>query len=376
MAAIAQSSSDSEPQISDPGSGREALGIIDCDVHNTHIVRDDVKQYLDPHWHAHFDQGSVHGGPAAGLTYTLAPHGAFSLDTWPTSGQPGSDLDLMREQLLDPYHIEKAILQPFNDIHGMTMYGELGLALAAATNEWVDAEWFARDERLYGAITIPFEDGVRSAAEIERVASNPRFVSVLMMSPTKEPLGHPKYFPIYEAAAAFGLPVLVHVGGFGVSPGATGLPAYFIEYHSNYPQAFQAHVTSLVCSGVFERLPSLRIVLEEVGFIWLPPLMWRLDRAWRTMRTAIPHLDRLPSEVIREHFWMTTQPFEAPEREEYLLQVIEHLGMTDHILFSSDYPHWDRDDPARILSGAVIGKEAREQILCSNALRLFDFGGR
>ena len=103
--------------------------------------------------------------------------------------------------------------------------------------------------------------------------------------------------------------------------------------------------------------------------------MWRLDRAWRTMRAAIPHLDRPPSEVIRERFWLTTQPFDSPERDEFLPQLLEHLGMTDHILFSSDYPHWDRDDPARILPAAIIGKEAREQILRKNALRLFRFGG-
>jgi predicted TIM-barrel fold metal-dependent hydrolase len=368
-----QPSVDTQQRESDQGSPRDALGVVDCDVHNTHRLRGEVKEYLDPRWHSYFDRGTVHGGPVGGLTYSLPPHGAFSLDTHPESGQPGSDLDLMREQLLDPYNIEKAVLQPFNDIHGLASYGELGVALSAATNDWIAAEWFTRDDRLFGAISVPFEDPVPAAREIERVASNRRFVAVLVMSPTKEPLGHPKYFPMYEAAAANGLPVLVHVGGFGVSSGATGFPAYFIDYHSNYPQAFQAQVTSLVCSGVFDRLPALKIVLEETGISWMPPLMWRLDRAWRTMREHIPHLDRLPSEIIREHFWMTTQPFEDPEREEFLPQLLEHLGMTDRILFSSDYPHWDRDDPRRILPAAVVGKEVREQILTRNALRLFRF---
>jgi predicted TIM-barrel fold metal-dependent hydrolase len=354
--------------------GRERLGIVDCDVHNTLLVRTDLKRYLDPRWYPYYDQGSVHGGPVGGLTYTLPlAGGAFSLDAIPEDGQPGSDLELMREQLLDPYNIEKAVLQPFNDVHGLATYGELGAALAAAMNDWLRAEWLGRDERLFGAITVPFEDPARAEEEIERVAAEPRFVSVFVMTPTQLPLGHPRYLPIYEAAERHGLPVGLHVGGLGVTSGAAGWPAYFIEYHANYPQAFQAQVASLVHSGVFDRLPSLQFVLQETGISWLPALMWRLDRTWRAMRTHVPHLDRLPSEVLRDHFWLTTQPFDEPERDEFLPQFLDYLDMTDRIVFSSDYPHWDRDDPDRVLLPSIVGDDVRERILSTNARRLFGF---
>ena len=52
--------------------------------------------------------------------------------------------------------------------------------------------------------------------------------------------------------------------------------------------AFADQLTSLVCEGVFERFPELRIVLIEGGIAWLPPLMWRLDRAWRLLRAEAP----------------------------------------------------------------------------------------
>ena len=50
------------------------------------------------------------------------------------------------------------------------------------------------------------------------------------------------------------------------------------------PQAFHALVISLIYEGVFERFPTLKIVLIEGGFAWLAPLMWRMDRAWEAMR--------------------------------------------------------------------------------------------
>ena len=58
--------------------------------------------------------------------------------------------------------------------------------------------------------------------------------------------------------------------------------------------AFEDQLTSLVCEGVFERFPELRIVLIEGGIAWLAPLMWRLDRACELLRAEAPQLTRCP----------------------------------------------------------------------------------
>lgn len=133
---------------------------------------------------------------------------------------------------------------------------------------------------------------------------------------------------------------------------------------------------SLVSGGVFSRFPRLRIVLEEAGIAWVAPLMWRLDRAWESMHDDVPELDRPPSEVIREHLWFTTQPLDEPEHPHQLAQMLDHLGMDERILFASDYPHWDFDDPARVLPAAVVGAERRQKIMSSNALAAFRFPDR
>ena len=58
----------------------------------------------------------------------------------------------------------------------------------------------------------------------------------------------------------------------------------------------------------------------------------------------MPHLKRAPSEYIKKHFWVTTQPMEETENPDHLIEVMNWIGM-DRIMFSSDYPHWDFDDP-------------------------------
>ena len=131
----------------------------------------------------------------------------------------------------------------------------------------------------------------------------------------------------------------------------------------------QALVTSFIMEGVFERYRDLKVVLIESGFGWLPALGWRLDRNWKRMRDEVPHVRRAPSEYIREHLWVTTQPMEETESPEHLIDLMNWIGM-DRILFSSDYPHWDFDDPFVSLP-PTLTDEQRRKIYAGNARALY-----
>jgi len=340
------------------------LGIIDCDIHNAMASKDVLRAYLAQRWHVYYDHLRVPGRVQLGAR---PQPDFFRRDAFPPSGgAPGSDLTVLCEQYLDPFNVRAGVLSPLDPIFWPTS-GDLSLALNAALNDWMVAEWLSQDDRLYGAISVPLEDGARAAEEIARVAGEPRFVMVLLLVTSREPLGSTKYWPIYEVAAAHGLPVAVHVAGFSGTATATGYPTYHAESHLTMVMPYVAQTTSLVYSGVFDRWPTLQFVMEEGGLGWLPPLMWRLDRAWNSMRDDYPHLKVPPSQVIREHFWLTTQPLDEPEEPAFLSQLLDQLGMDERILFASDYPHWDFDNPDRVLPAALVGRERREQIMTRNA---------
>jgi predicted TIM-barrel fold metal-dependent hydrolase len=131
----------------------------------------------------------------------------------------------------------------------------------------------------------------------------------------------------------------------------------------------QALVTSLVCEGVLERIPNLKVVLVEGGFAWLPSLCWRLDKHWKRLRAEVPHLKRAPSEYVHENIWVTTQPIEEPERPQDMLSTIEWIG-PQKIMFSTDYPHWDQDDP-RYAFKVALPDEWKDMIYRDNARKLY-----
>jgi predicted TIM-barrel fold metal-dependent hydrolase len=371
-------------------AGRKvAQSFVDCDVHNAMPDQQALLRYLPKQLHSvhEANKGEKHlassattargGGRVIGSMYHSRPRkGTFRWDATPPSGLiPGSDPDFFRQDYLEMWPVHRAILAPL-DGNSWPQAGEYAAALAAAENDWNAAEWMRGDERLHAAIIVPSEDPERSANEVRRMARNPRFVQVLMPARTRDPLGHTKYWPLYEAAAETGRPIALHVGGAGNPISGAGWPSYHFEYHAAYHHAFQSQLVSLVTSGVFKEYPRLKFVLEEGGFLWAASLMWRMDRAWRSLGAAFTHLDQAPSTITREHFYFTTQPMDDAETPEQFLQAmqdLDELGLVDRIMFATDYPHWDFDAPDEAVP-SIVPQKMRDKIFMTNALELYGFG--
>src|SRR4029079_14071058 len=146
--------------------------------------------------------------------------------------------------------------------------------------------------------------------------------------PANEPLGRHRYWPIYARAEEHGLPVGIHVGGYGGHPPTGGVvPSYYVEEHQSNAHTMAATLSSLVIEGVPERFPRLKIVFIEGGFGWIASAIWRMARHFERFRSEVPHLKRKPSEYVREHFWFTTQPIDEPDEGKHLRALIDWVGV-------------------------------------------------
>jgi predicted TIM-barrel fold metal-dependent hydrolase len=238
-------------------------------------------------------------------------------------------------------------------------------------NDWQIDTWLDPDPRLRGSVCIPYNNAPASVKEIEARANDGRFVQVLVLSRTGDPLGNQRYWPIFEAAEACGLPIGVHAfGQSGYPVSGSGWPSFYFEEMFGHSVSCQAVVTSLVLEGVFERFPKLKVCVIEAGVAWLPSLMWRLDTQWKKLKSELPHLKRLPSEYVRESIWITTQPIEEPDPRQYMIDTLDWLGW-DRICFASDYPHWDFDDPMLALPLNKITREKRNKYFRESARDLY-----
>lgn len=366
------------------GRSPVAFELVDCDIH-PHFPKGlhTLAPYLSLEWRkklgvTELRQSWSSALPNAGFSipkndvYNILD-GSIRMEAIPEDGVPSSTPEMVAEQLLDPLGIDRGILLA-SSVFGLGAVPNAHTAamIARATNDWLDNEWLQADERFRAAIIVAPQDPVAAAAEVRRMANRPGVVQILLPSDHRL-MGDPHFYPLYEAAAECKLPIAVHPTGIeGVytnGPKIGGVPWYHIEWHTMMTLPHQANTVSLVAHGVFERFPGLRIVMTEVGVAWLLEVMWRMDKNWKGLRDEVPWVKRRPSEYIVENFRFTTQPFLEPDRREHLHSLLEMIQGEKILMFSTDFPHWDGDDPRWVVN--ALPDHARKRVLARNAIELY-----
>lgn len=328
------------------GAGdNSTLAVVDTDVHERAELAALVP-YLDEKWRWYITQANW--VPDRWLPYTQPTVGGLDrADAKLSDGRPGgSDLDFLRVQLLDECKISRAILTGWLDASGLgPSWPEFKTALMRAYNDWMIENWVEKEPRIFGSIHVNAHDPIEAAREIDRLGHHPKLVQVMVYLADKA-FGEPYYHPIYEAAARNNLVVGFHHSENVRS--ALGFHRYYVEWHTLVPQSFMATAVSLIFNGVFDKYPDLRVVMIEGGFSYVPHLMWRADQQYKELRSEVPWVKRLPSEIMRAQMRFATQPVEEMTAHQ-LLQVVEQVGSEDILCFSTDYPHWDFDSPFEAL---------------------------
>jgi predicted TIM-barrel fold metal-dependent hydrolase len=361
------------------GSATRELAVIDCDVHQNFDHVQDLVPWLDPAFRDYVVHGG-YGGYSLPNYPWLHPSGFMRDDARPADGGvPGSDYELLRQQLLDAFDVEFAILTGEEILSVSAVpHAQLASALATAYNRWLVEEWLPRDPRLKGSLVIAPQDAPSAVQEIQRVGKHPDVVQAIVSCGSAAAYGDPRYHPIWAACAELGLPVAMHVGAEGLGanapPTATGYPSYYLEWHTLLPTTAMSHLVSLVAQGVFERFPGFRVVVVEAGVAWLPGVLWRLDANWRALRAETPWVKELPSETVRRRVRLTTQPLEQPQAVDQLSGVLGAIeGLEEMLMFATDYPHWDFDEPEQV--ARRLPAAWRDRVMSENARDFYGLRG-
>src|ERR1700753_1693958 len=204
------------PLLDQEAPAKTRLRIVDCDIHPSLHAKSDLNPFMAKRWHEHLKTFGDHlRTPYMGTTpYPRSAPLLARRDAWPpTGGPPGSDLDFMRKQYLDPLDVEFGILQVLDMFIFSQQNLELGAAIQRAVNDWQVAHWNSREPRVNASILVEREGTDLAVAEIERCAKTGKYVQVNVSPRANEPLGRRRYWPIYARAQELGLPIGIPTGG-------------------------------------------------------------------------------------------------------------------------------------------------------------------
>jgi len=126
------------------------------------------------------------------------------------------------------------------------------------------------------------------------------------------------------------------------------------------------HCMRLICSGLFDELPRLKIVIGHLGET-IPFLINRIDNRYSVFPFP-KKIKKLPGQYFRENFVVSTSGMnESPEPLKLALSV---LG-AESIMFAVDYPMENAESAVRFIDSVSLSEKEREKIYHINAERIF-----
>ena len=339
--------------------------IVDADLHNIVPDIETLLPYMDAHWQEYF-RNSRFSGPID-TSYPVGAETSLHPDLAPVTAPSLADV---QQRALEPHQTDIAILNCTYEVESLHN-PDMAAACARAVNQWQAEQWLAEDSRLRAAIVVPSKVPALAVQEIKHWADHPGFVQIILPVRSQHLYGTRNFWPVLEAAVKHDLPICIHYGGASGYPSTpSGWPSWHIEEYVGMAQVFQSQIINLIVEGVFAQFPTLRFVMAEGGWTWLPSLMWRLDKEWKGLRFEIPWVNSFPSDLIRKHMRFTLQPLDAPPEPEQLLQTVAQLESDELLLFSSDFPHW-HDSSSLLLDH--LSEAQREKIMGQNACDFYRF---
>jgi predicted TIM-barrel fold metal-dependent hydrolase len=289
------------------------------------------------------------------------------------------DADGIAGEIIFPDGVTEMNAPPFGAGLALPTQGvdpALQWAGARAHNRWIADFCAEAPERRAGlAVTPILYDIDQAVAEIRWAkAHGLRGILIPAMFDGFAPYHHPRYEPVWATCAELDMPIHTHGAAtpdYGDAPGTMGIYITEVHWWSARPVWF------LIWGGVFERHPTLKFVVTELGAQWVPELKALMDQ-----RFSPTHFN---AKLGNFHENLTMKPSEYFDRNCFVGASV--IGRSDvemrhaigvgNIMWGSDFPHpegaWPRTREFMRASFHGIPEEDVRKILGGTAARVYNF---
>ncbi|KAI2611343.1 amidohydrolase 2 [Hypoxylon fragiforme] len=231
--------------------------------------------------------------------------------------------------------------------------------------------------RLGGLADLPMVHPEEAAAELERAVNELGFFGALINNHLSDMTHYDdeRFWPVFEMAERLDVPIYIHPSpapgnviqqrfGGNYSPlAAQALSSFSWGWHENVG----LHILKLYAAGLFDRFPSLKIIVGHMGE--LLPIM--LDRVQSANVLREKNKLRGFGEVWDKNIWVTSSGVFSVRTLEMLLKVTRK----DRVMYSVDTPFSKNAEGWRYLEelaeSSSLSREELDMFAYGNARKLF-----
>lgn len=260
---------------------------------------------------------------------------------------PGSHDGAARVAVLDEEGIERALLFPsLYLLNGDIDEPQVAAAACRGYNRWIADMCADGAGRLHAVGIVPLQDPALALDEVGHIAR--LGLKGVCFRPERYrglALSDPSLDRFWASLPAHGLFASVH-GSFGSRMQSFATQRYDNMFFTDmicHPFEQMAACLDIVCGGVLERHPTLRVAFLESGLGWLDYWLGRMDEHFEAMGGHVPWLKRRPSELFAEQCFISMEADEAPK-----LARLAELGLAHCVFWGGDYPHYDCTFPGAV----------------------------
>ena len=288
------------------------------------------------------------------------------------TGEYLTDSDRLRLDFMRKQKVDVQVLSYTNPVPDTVPKAE-AVRICKQANDILAGIVEKHPDRFSAFATLPMADPEEAAKELERCVKELGFVGALITGPWQGKFyDDPMFFPIFKKAAELDVPISWH-------PEFTAAKIQNYYYLSeNYPlkagMMFATagfgwhldvglHVTRLVLSGIFDKLPNLKFICGH----WGETIPSMLDRMDQIMRPEVTGLKKKISDYFHENIYFTPSGILSKSQLEYM---VKEFG-AERIIWALDYPYIPFESCSLdFLTDSDLTEKEKELIAHGNAERI------
>jgi aminocarboxymuconate-semialdehyde decarboxylase len=201
--------------------------------------------------------------------------------------------------------------------------------LAAFLNDHIAQLCHDDPQHYLGLGTLPMQDADEAIKELQRCREIGLLGVQIGSNINDKNLSEPEFFPIFEAAEALGMAILVHPWNM---MGREQMEKYWLPWLVGMPAETARAAASMIFGGVLERLPGLRVCFAHAGGSLLPTL-GRIEHGFNCRPDLVAIHNHVNPRQYLGDFWV-----DSITHDPKLLQYVLDLQGSKRVCMGSDYP--------------------------------------